>query len=124
MYKHHDLCQICRLQRYHLLLGTWLWFVLPFIANGQASLDSSFGINGKTTTIIAGGPQDPSTAALQTDGKIIVAGLTTNGTSSSFALARYNPNGTIDSSFGTGGEVLTSVSQFNQAEAVVVQSDG
>jgi Domain of unknown function (DUF5122) beta-propeller len=44
---------------------------------------------------------------IQTDGKIVVAGL---GTGYDFALARYTPDGLLDGSFGRGGRVLTDFS--------------
>ena len=43
-----------------------------------------------------------------------------------FALARYNPDGSLDDSFGTGGRVLTDFgsSADDEARAVALQSDG
>ncbi|SFQ53684.1 delta-60 repeat domain-containing protein, partial [Parafilimonas terrae] len=45
--------------------------------------------------------------AIQSDGKILVAGQYTDELSDSFTIARYLPDGKIDESFGTGGKVQT-----------------
>jgi uncharacterized delta-60 repeat protein len=88
-------------------------------ANGN--LDTSFGNGGKVTTEISG--QDGAYAmALQADGKIILAGQT--GVAGDFALVRYNPNGTLDTSFGTGGKIITDLGGSATAFAVAVQSGG
>ena len=89
------------------------------IPNG--SLDPGFGDGGRVTTTI---PYSPGIIdakmgmALQTDGKILMVGGTT--------LARFNPDGTLDSSFGTGGEVTVPFNQsgFDTAQDVAVQADG
>ncbi len=65
---------------------------------------------------------------VQADGKIIVVGSTsvTSNNTSNFALARYDANGTLDSTFGSGGKVTTDVALFNSdsANGVAIQSDG
>jgi uncharacterized delta-60 repeat protein len=89
--------------------------------NHNGSLDTSFGTGGKVTTD-SGTVQDQAAAlAVQTDGKMVAAGTA----SGDFALARYNPDGSPDASFGTGGKVTTDFSGFNdQAQALTVQPDG
>ncbi|KYC42819.1 hypothetical protein WA1_11875 [Scytonema hofmannii PCC 7110] len=47
--------------------------------------------------------------ALQPDGKIVVAGATYNGSNYDIALTRYNINGSLDTGFGNGGKVITSI---------------
>jgi len=61
-------------------------------------LDSSFGAGGKVVTPMPGGNATMSDVALLSDGKLLVAGY-----DNSCRLARYNANGTLDASFGTGG---------------------
>ena len=62
---------------------------------------------------------------IQTDGKIIVGGDPYNGTSYDFTLARYNSNGSLDSSFGSGGIVTTSLSNRDDIiSALDLQADG
>jgi uncharacterized delta-60 repeat protein len=64
---------------------------------------------------------------VQTDGKIVVAGRAgswrySNG---SFALARYNPDGTLDVTFGGSGKVVTDLSGSDEfALGVAIQLDG
>ena len=74
------------------------------------SLDSSFGTGGKVITSINSGSDIAYAVGLQSDGKIVVAGMTTNtSTGKDFACLRYNSNGTLDSSFGTNGIVTNDV---------------
>ena len=79
--------------------------------NADGTLDTAFGAGGKVTTNIAGGSSDQVFAvALQSDHKIVVAGTSNPnaGGSWDFALARYNADGTLDTTnFGAGGKVLT-----------------
>ena len=63
---------------------------------------------------------------MQADGKLVAAGFVApTGGSSDFALARCNPDGTLDTSFGTGGKVTTDFAQpggsFDEADALVMQ---
>lgn len=62
---------------------------------------------------------------LQPDGKIVVAGQTTNHTDVRFAMARYNADGSLDNSFGTGGKSAISLqSQFDIIKGIQRQPDG
>ncbi|MBV9280983.1 MAG: hypothetical protein JOZ41_12955 [Chloroflexi bacterium] len=111
-------------------LGTPLG-VVRYLPNG--SLDSTFGHGG---VALAGlnSVEDVGGLALQPDGKIVVAGSTqmpvAGGENTDFAIARFNANGTLDTSFGTGGTVTTEffnpplAGAFEAADAVVVQPDG
>jgi uncharacterized delta-60 repeat protein len=90
------------------------------------TLDTSFGSGGKVTTPIG----NPSVAyarsvKLQTDRKIVAAGYISNSTSYfDFALVRYNINGSLDTSFGLGGKVITPVGNAEDvACAVAIQPD-
>ena len=89
--------------------------------NSDGSLDTSFGSGGKVTTSngAVGG------AALQSDGKIVVVGAIFNGSNNDFALARYNSNGSLDTSFGSGGKVTTPIGGSNDVgRATAIQRDG
>jgi uncharacterized delta-60 repeat protein len=75
--------------------------------NVGGSLDGTFGSRGvATTTITAKGFDEIWAVSLQADGKIVVAGGTSpaNGSTRELAVVRYNANGSLDTSFGTGGE--------------------
>jgi uncharacterized delta-60 repeat protein len=88
-------------------------------------LDSTFGSGGKVTTDFAGNRDQAFAVALQSDGKIIAAGSAiVSGSQPDFALARYNSDGSLDSTFGSGGKVTTDFGGNDQAVAVAIQTDG
>ena len=92
------------------------------IASGQDGLlDNTFGNGGTITTRIGPSNDECRSVALQPDGKIVAAGWTYNGSSNDFAVVRYNPDGTLDNTFGAGGIVITA---NGQANSVAVQPDG
>jgi uncharacterized delta-60 repeat protein len=94
----------------------------------DGGLDSSFGSGGRVFTAFgnAGGSDEAHAVAVQPDGKILVAGSSDQGASGyDFALARYNADGTLDSSFGAGGRVTTSFGVgADKAYALLLQPDG
>src|SRR6266540_4901530 len=76
--------------------------------NPDGSLDASFGAGGVVRTSFGGVSQGGVAVAIQTDGEIIAAGIAVAADGNSeFALARYNPDGSLDQSFGTSGKVVT-----------------
>ncbi|MFN0140830.1 MAG: delta-60 repeat domain-containing protein [Pyrinomonadaceae bacterium] len=92
--------------------------------NTDASLDSSFGIGGKVATQISTGFDNASAIAIQSDGKLVVAGYSSRGLYNDFALARYNTDGSLDTTFDGDGTVTTPVlNTSDQAYAVAIQSD-
>ena len=92
--------------------------------------DTSFGSNGALTTSFGGSFAAVSALMVQPDGKIVVAGTVDfnpdlPGSGLDFALARYNPSGTLDGSFGKGGKVVFDFfGSFDQANSAVLQPDG
>ncbi|HYV92927.1 MAG TPA: T9SS type A sorting domain-containing protein [Chitinophagales bacterium] len=93
--------------------------------NTNGTLDNGFGTGGKVTTAVGSGDDRAYPVAIQSDGKILVAGFSHNGTDGDFALVRYNADGTLDTSFGTGGQVTTAISSGNDlAYSVAIQPDG
>ena len=58
-------------------------------ANADGSLDTSFGTDGKVTTTIGASNNIARYVAIQSDGKIVAAGYTNNGSNNDFALVRY-----------------------------------
>ncbi len=94
--------------------------------NTNGTIDNTYGTNGKATTSI-GTLEDVATAsAIQSDNKLVVTGYSFSPQMKTlYATARYNTNGTLDNTFGTGGMVTTAVDTNNNwGRAVVVQSDG
>ena len=92
--------------------------------NANGSLDSSFGSGGKVLTAIGSGVDVAEDLALQPDGKMAVVGFSQAGSGQVFALARYNPNGALDTSFNGTGKVTTAIGAKDNAYAVVLQPDG
>ncbi len=102
--------------------------------NADGSLDATFGTDGRVVTDFSAGGgifannDGATSAALQSDGKIIVAGASTHElTFLDFAMARYNPDGSLDASFANGGRA--ELSFFNNADVdfisgVALQPDG
>lgn len=91
--------------------------------NSNGSLDTNFGSGGMVLTTLGGGVS--ALAVQATDGKIVAAGYSFNGIGNDFALARYNTNGTIDTTFGFGGTVITaSGGMGGGASDVAIQSGG
>ena len=101
--------------------GTENFCVMRYDTDG--TLDSTFGTSGIATTVI-GDHAEARAVALQSDEKIIAAGLTITNGQPSIALARYATNGTLDATFGTGGIVTTSISYRAFGASVAIQSDG
>jgi uncharacterized delta-60 repeat protein len=99
--------------------------------NQDGSLDSSFGKGGIVTTSFPGQGSYAFAVALQPDGKIIAAGTDFvafdpgESSDTDFALARYNPNGTPDSTFSGDGQVATDFDGFeDDVFSVLIQPDG
>ena len=92
--------------------------------NSDGSLDTSFGTSGFITVYSTGTGPSINSIAIQSDGKIVCAGGTQITSVWNFLLARYNPDGTIDTSFGTNGYVLVNYGFDVDVQSVAVQSDG
>ncbi len=93
--------------------------------NADGTLDTSFNGYGKLTTDFGGYDDEGNSVALQSDGKIVVAGFSNNGINNDFALARYNANGTLDTSFDGDGKLTTDFGgSIDEGNSVAVQSDG
>jgi uncharacterized delta-60 repeat protein len=103
--------------------------------NTNGSLDATFGNGGivitniKSATGNAAGEDRASSVAVQADNKIVVAGFSQQGGNiytENFALVRYTTNGTLDSTFGSGGISITPNFGDGQdlANGLAIQSDG
>jgi uncharacterized delta-60 repeat protein len=96
-------------------------------AASAGDLDLTFGSGGKVTTNFFGDVDFVGDIAIQPEGKIVAVGAAYVNGRSQVALARYNANGSLDTSFGSGGKVSTvflNATTFSRAEAVVLQPDG
>jgi uncharacterized delta-60 repeat protein len=102
--------------------------------NADGSLDTTFGTGGKVYANVASGhiSESTRTLAIQPDGKIVVTGswirIQNNPTWNYWVryTARFLPNGTVDTTFGTGGVVTDHTPSFlsNTSGALAIQPDG
>lgn len=101
-------------------------FLLPAYGFAQVgSLDPGFGSGGIVTTDFHNYIDVLRDIAIQSDGKIVAAGLSyTVSTKSDFALARYKTDGSLDKTFGTGGKATIDFDEKDYATAMRIQPDG
>lgn len=110
--------------------------IKPIIAPASSSessnaispyLDPDFGVEGIVITSINGVDQ-PADMVVQPDGSILIAGITRPSFYNFVGdqlLVRYLAGGSLDTTFGTGGMVITSLSSgYDIANAVSLQADG
>jgi uncharacterized delta-60 repeat protein len=95
--------------------------LVRYLPNGV--LDPGFGTGGKVTTDF-GANEEAFGVTIQANGKIVVAGETVAGNIGDFALARYLPNGSLDSSFSFDGKVATDFGGEDLVFGVALQADG
>ncbi len=99
--------------------------VARFTAAG--SPDPTFGDGGKVSTDISGFEDAGQAVSVLPDGKILVAGYTRSASLNprDFVLVRYEQNGNLDQSFGTGGKLIAPISTLDDAAyAMAIQPDG
>jgi uncharacterized delta-60 repeat protein len=106
-----------------VLLASAILVSLPALSLAQPGhLDSTFALNGVFSDEFSGGTSQPTAVAIQSDGKIVVGGETSN----QGGFLRLNANGTLDRSFGKNG-VVSSI-RFSDIDSIVVgmaiQTDG
>uniref|UniRef100_Q3ARU1 SbsA Ig-like domain-containing protein n=1 Tax=Chlorobium chlorochromatii (strain CaD3) TaxID=340177 RepID=Q3ARU1_CHLCH len=87
-------------------------------------MDNTFLSNGGIVTTDFGGSDSGSSIALQTDGKIIVAGESSGGGDGGFTVVRYNADGSLDITFDGDGKVTTDFGGLEYATSVALQGDG
>lgn len=93
--------------------------------NADGTLDNNFSADGIQTMQFGPMVEIAEAVALSADGKIVVAGTAYEQTGGDFALARFNTNGTPDSSFGSHGKVTVAVSSgFDYSYSVAIDPTG
>lgn len=93
--------------------------------NSDGSRDSTFGNSGVVITDLQGSVDIIFSIKAQDDGKIIACGWTYGPQNVDFALVRYNNDGSLDSTFGKDGVVITDIYEdYNSAHSVDIQKDG
>jgi len=92
--------------------------------NVDGTSDTSFGSLGKTVTAVGSNDAFAQSVAVQGDHKILVAGYTSNVSNHSFALLRYNFDGSLDTMFGTAGVLNPVVGSDDYGRTIALQGDG
>jgi uncharacterized delta-60 repeat protein len=97
--------------------------------NTDGSLDSTFDSDGIVTTNLGLYDQAHSqvfSISLQSDGKIVAAGHSYNGSSYDWAVVRYKPDGSLDDTFDSDGKVITPIPSiyYNGNNSVAVLNTG
>ncbi|MGV3658619.1 MAG: LamG-like jellyroll fold domain-containing protein, partial [Prosthecobacter sp.] len=102
--------------------GVASFAVLRFHSDGTP--DTAFHGTGMRTTTFPLGASTAQAVAVQTDGKIVVAGNAHNGFNGDFAVARYHADGTPDTSFDGDGMQTTPVGTFDDCRGLALTADG
>jgi uncharacterized delta-60 repeat protein len=103
--------------------NVFMFAVVRYTGDGRP--DPTFGNGGIVTTPIGAGDAAANAVVVRQDRKVVVAGYAGPDGERNLALARYNDDGSLDTSFGSGGTVITSVSQGDDvARDVRIDSEG
>ncbi|WP_155981353.1 hypothetical protein [Nocardia sp. BMG111209] len=94
--------------------------------NPDGTPDPSFGQAGIVSTDFGGRAAAAHAVVVQPDGRIVAVGTTAGtGTGDNIAVARYRPDGTLDTAFGDGGRIATDLTaKDDRGNAVALQPDG
>lgn len=106
--------------------STFLCFLIALASSAiyaQGGLDQTFASTGKIVRSLTAGYDFASATAVQSDGKILVAGYTSS-TNADIVLLRFNTNGSLDTAFGDSGNVTTDFGKSEVATAMVIQPNG
>lgn len=92
--------------------------------NTNGTLDTTFGSEGTVTQSVGTSQSFINSVAIQSDGKIVAGGISNQAGIFSFTIARFDSNGSLDSSFGTAGIASVSIGTFSEITSIAIQSDG
>src|SRR6266853_3860859 len=125
--KLHHCSILCRGIAGGAIVLTWL-ISSQLAAAAAGDLDPTFGTAGMVTTDINRSTDIAQGVAVQADGKLVVVGQTykhNDFSGEDFVVTRYNTDGTLDNSFGSGGRVRTDFPGLAAVpSSVVIQPDG
>lgn len=105
---------------------------LLYVARPDGSLDAGFGTRGRVETafgeFVSTDHSDPwanttTAVAIQPDGKLLQVGRAAGPDGFTFLIIRYNPNGSLDATFGSGGGVMYPAG-YPEGHGIVLQPDG
>lgn len=109
-----------------LFIGAWMLFACTGIASAQAvaQLDAAFGLNGRIAVEL-GVKNSAHAVVVQSDGRIVVGGSSSQGAALNFSLIRFHQDGSLDTSFNGEGSVVTSIAAGDdEILALGLLSDG
>jgi len=92
--------------------------------DASGALDPTFGTGGRVRTDFGGRFDEALAVAVQPDGRVVVAGNSSDANGSDMAVARYNSDGLLDTSFDGDGMALVDFGSEASARAVALQPDG
>jgi uncharacterized delta-60 repeat protein len=95
--------------------------------NSDGTLDTTFGSSGKVIQPIGSSDDIGRSLAIQPNGKILFGGYCQGVSNNDFCIARFNSNGTLDTSFGTSGKVIQHIGSYYDycyGQSLAIQSDG
>lgn len=104
--------------------------VAALVASGvlaaAGDLDPSFSHDGKVRTPVGGGNSGAAAVAIDSQGRIVLAGASQPASASgtSIAVIRYRPNGTLDPTFSGDGKVITSMGPSVNGADMAIDSQG
>ncbi len=93
--------------------------------NSDGILDTTFETSGNVIQSSVSSREAGQSLAIQPDGKILLGGNCYNGSNDDFCIARFNSNGTLDTTFGNSGKVIQPIGPYNDwGESLAIQPDG
>jgi uncharacterized delta-60 repeat protein len=93
--------------------------------NSDGTLDTSFSSSGNVIQPIGSDNDEGYSLVIQPDGKILLGGYCKNGSNYDFCIARFNSDGTLDTTFGSSGKVIQPIGSSNDfGRSLVIQPDG
>jgi len=113
-----------------ILLGGYCdgdFCIARFNSDGTSNgtLDTSFGNSGKVRLAIGSSSDFGQSLVIQPDRKILLGGYCHNGSNFDFCIARFNTDGTLDTTFGNGGKVIQPIgSGDDHGYSLAIQPDG
>jgi len=93
-------------------------------SSAAGDLDLSFGSGGVVLTTVKNDLDELTQILVQPDGKIVAGGTVGSRSSKELVLVRYHADGSLDSTFGTGGILRTIVANPGRLVALQLQADG
>lgn len=96
--------------------------LMRFTSNGL--VDTTFGTKGIVTLSVSGGPCACQAVVIQTNGLIVVGGSAVVNSVTQMVMARFNTNGTLDTTFGTSGIVTSAQGSRSVINALSLDASG